>query len=69
LRRLAALAAVGVAALPVLYLVFPADDKGGYSFEFTSDTMGAHWVADGVVFLLAAAGLLAAVVRRRLRPS
>ena len=68
-RRLAGLAAVGVAALPVLYLAFPAEDKGGYSFEFTEDTLGAHWVADGVVVLFAAAALLAAVVRRRLRPS
>ncbi len=68
-RRLAGLAAVGVAALPVLYLVFPAEDKGGYSFEFANETLGAHWVADGVVFMLAAAGLMAAVVRRRLRPS
>jgi hypothetical protein len=31
--------------------------------------MGAHWVADGVVFLLAAAALLAAVVHRRIRAS
>ena len=68
-RRLATLAAVGVAALPVLYLAFPADDKGGYSFDFASDTMGAHWVADGVVFLLAAAGLLAATALRRVRSS
>ena len=68
-RRLAGLAAIGVAALPVLYLVFPPEDKGGYSFEFTGDTMGAHWVADGVVFLFAAAALLAAATRRRVRAS
>jgi hypothetical protein len=69
LGRLVGLAAIGVVSLPILYLVFPAEDKGGYSFEFTSDTMGAHWVADGVVFLLAGAALLAAVVWRRVRPS
>jgi arabinofuranan 3-O-arabinosyltransferase len=68
-RRLVGLAALGVVSLPILYLAFPAEDKGGYSFEFTSDTMGAHWVADGVVFLLAGAALIAAVVRRRVRPS
>jgi arabinofuranan 3-O-arabinosyltransferase len=68
-RRLVGLAAVGVVSLPILYLAFPAEDKGGYSFEFTSDTMGAHWAADGVVFLLAGAALIAALVRRRVRPS
>ncbi|HYH58112.1 MAG TPA: alpha-(1-_3)-arabinofuranosyltransferase family protein [Thermoleophilaceae bacterium] len=68
-RRLAGLAAVGAAALPVLYLAFPAEDKGGYSFEFASDTMGAHWVADGVVLLMGAAALLAAVAIRRVRAS
>jgi arabinofuranan 3-O-arabinosyltransferase len=68
-RRLAGLAAFGVVALPVLYLAFPPEDKGGYSFEFANETLGAHWVADGVVFLLAAAALLAARTRRRVRAS
>jgi arabinofuranan 3-O-arabinosyltransferase len=67
--RLAGLAAVGVAAVPALYLAFPPEDKGGYSFEFANETLGAHWVADGVVFLLAAAALLAARTRRRVRAS
>ena len=32
-------------ALPVIYLVFPARDRGGNEFGYPDDLVGAHWVA------------------------
>ncbi len=65
-RRLVALAALAIAALPALYLIFPARDKGGFSFDYAIDNIAAHWVAVGAVCcLLGAAALAAATLRRR----
>ena len=44
-RRLLAVAAVCIGALPVIYLVFPARDRGGNEFGYPNDLVGAHWVA------------------------
>jgi arabinofuranan 3-O-arabinosyltransferase len=65
--RLVAIAIVAIAALPVIYVVFPATDKGGYSFQYASDQIYAHWVAVVGVCCLAAAGALSAVRLRRSR--
>jgi hypothetical protein len=67
-RRLIAIAALCIAAMPVLYLLFPATDKGGYSFQFATDHINAHWLGVVAVCCLAAAGLLDAR-RIRARPS
>jgi hypothetical protein len=67
-RRLIAIAALCIAAMPVLYLLFPATDKGGYSFQFADDHIYAHWLGVVAVCCLAVAGLLDAR-RIRARPS
>ena len=63
-RRLALLAAAGLALLPLIYLLFPAEDKGGYNFEFANNYTRAHYIAVLAMCCFAAAGWLAA---RRLR--
>jgi arabinofuranan 3-O-arabinosyltransferase len=65
-RRLLVAAAVSIAALPVVYLVFPARDRGGNQFGYPNDLVEAHWVALLAVLCLMAAGLLLAA---RLRSS
>jgi hypothetical protein len=65
-RRLLAAAAVSIAALPLIYLVFPARDRGGNEFGYPNDLVGAHWVALLAVLCLLGAGLLMAA---RLRSS
>ena len=64
-RRLLAAAAVLLAALPLVYLVFPARDRGGNEFGYPDDLVGAHWIAVLAVLCLLAAGLLLAVRLRR----
>ena len=59
-RRLLATAAVCIAALPLIYLVFPARDRGGNEFGYPNDLVGAHWVALLAVLCLLAAGVLLA---------
>jgi arabinofuranan 3-O-arabinosyltransferase len=59
-KRLLVAAAVCIAALPLIYLVFPARDRGGNDFGYPSDLVGAHWVALLAVLCLLAAGLLLA---------
>jgi hypothetical protein len=61
------LSAACLAALPVLYVVFPAEDRGGFSFEFALDNLGAHWVAVVAVCALAWACALEAIAWRRAR--
>jgi hypothetical protein len=39
-------------AVPAIYLIFPADDRGGYSPAYPTDRLGAHWVTVGAVVLL-----------------
>jgi hypothetical protein len=65
--RLTALAALLTALLPLHYLLFPAEDKGGFSFEYANDQINAHWIAVVVVCCLAAGGGLAAWRMRRPR--
>ena len=59
-RRLLIAAAVCIGALPLIYLVFPARDRGGNEFGYPNDLVGAHWVALLAVLCLLAAGLLLA---------
>jgi arabinofuranan 3-O-arabinosyltransferase len=59
-RRLLVTAAICIGALPVIYLVFPARDRGGNEFNYPNDLVGAHWVALLAVLCLLAAGLLLA---------
>ena len=64
-RRLLLGAATCIGALPLIYLVFPARDRGGNEFGYPNDLVGAHWVALLAVLCLLAAGLLLAVRLRR----
>ena len=65
--RLIGLATGLLAAVPLLYLVFPARDRGGYSFDYALDNLGAHWAAVAAVCLIAAASAVEAVTLRRSR--
>ncbi|MEA2404126.1 MAG: arabinofuranan 3-O-arabinosyltransferase [Thermoleophilaceae bacterium] len=62
----AAGALLGV-VVPVLYLLFPVQDKGGYNNDFALDTLGAHWVAVAAFALLVLA--LARSLSTATRPS
>jgi hypothetical protein len=64
-RRLLVAAVVLVAALPLVYIVFPARDRGGNQFAYSDDLLGAHWIAVLAVLCLLGAGLLLAVRLRR----
>jgi len=68
-RRLLTTAAVLIAALPLVYLVFPARDRGGNEFGYPDDLIGAHWLAVLAVICLLGAGLLLAVRLRRVSAS
>jgi hypothetical protein len=48
------LAAAGLLAIvvPALYVLFPAEDRGGYNTEYALDLLGAHWVTVAAVVLL-----------------
>ena len=59
-QRLLVVAAGCIALLPVIYLVFPARDRGGNEFGYPNDLVGAHWVALLAVLCLLAAGVLLA---------
>jgi hypothetical protein len=58
--RLLTAAMAGLAAIPVVYLAFPAEDLGGFSFGYALDELGAHWIAVGVVICVGVASALAA---------
>ncbi len=64
-RRLLLVAATCIGALPLIYLVFPARERGGNEFDYPNDLVGAHWVALLAVLCLLAAGLLLAARLRR----
>ena len=64
-RRLLLVAASCIAALPLIYLVFPARDRGGNEFGYPNDLVGAHWVALLAVLCLLSAGVLLAGRLRR----
>jgi hypothetical protein len=48
---LAAAALIGV-AVPLLYLIASPTDRGGYNFEYSLETIDAHWVTEGALVLL-----------------
>lgn len=51
------LAAGGLLAVvvPLIYVFFPAEDRGGYNPEYALDLLGAHWVAVAAFALLVVA--------------
>jgi arabinofuranan 3-O-arabinosyltransferase len=51
--------------VPALYLLFPAEDRGGYNNEYAVEHLGAHWVAVAafVLLVLALAGTLMMATR------
>ena len=57
-RRLLALTLIGLLALPVAYLAFPAPSDGGFNFYYSLHFITAHWIAVGVVCALIGATLL-----------
>ena len=38
--------------VPLLYVLFPGKNRGGFSTTYATDHLGAHWVAVGAVVLL-----------------
>jgi arabinofuranan 3-O-arabinosyltransferase len=64
---LAAAGLLGV-VVPALYLLFPANDRGGFNFEYAVDQMGAHWVAVGALALLGLALARSVWEQRRAGP-
>jgi hypothetical protein len=38
--------------VPAIYLIFPANDHGGYDTAYPVERLGAHWVTVGAVVLL-----------------
>jgi hypothetical protein len=61
---LSAAAILGV-VVPVLYLAFPAKDRGGFNFSYATDQMGAHWCAVAALVLLGLALARTLAARRR----
>ena len=52
-QLLTAAAAVLLAvAVPLLYLIANPIDRGGYNFEYSLQTINAHWVTEGALVLL-----------------
>ena len=51
---LAAAGSLGI-AVPAVYVIFEPEDRGGYSFTYANDIVGAHWIAVGALVLLALA--------------
>jgi hypothetical protein len=52
--RLLTAAAAGLlgVVVPLLYLIANPIDRGGYNFEYSLQTINAHWVAEGALVLL-----------------
>jgi hypothetical protein len=55
-RRLLAVAALSLAVVPVLYLAAPADDFGGFNFNYGTHYISAHRVAAIAVACIVGAG-------------
>jgi arabinofuranan 3-O-arabinosyltransferase len=51
-RALQAAAVLLVVVIPLVYLIFPGVDQGGYDLSYVSEHLGAHWVAVGAFALL-----------------
>jgi hypothetical protein len=68
--RFLVLAAGGllVVVLPAVYLLFPAEDRGGYNTEYAQDLLGAHWVVVAAFVLLTLALARLPSSRPRARP-
>ncbi len=49
---LAAAGALLVVAVPVLTLLIPVDDRGGYDPDYAGERIAVHWVAAGAVAIL-----------------
>ncbi|HKP90814.1 MAG TPA: hypothetical protein VJT75_12685, partial [Thermoleophilaceae bacterium] len=54
--------------VPVVYLLFPGDDRGGYDTEYAVEHLGAHWVTVAAVVLLVVAVAVGRHRRRALAP-
>jgi hypothetical protein len=54
-RLILAAGALLVIVVPLLYLLFPGDDQGGYDTGYPSQHLAAHWVTVGAFALLALA--------------
>jgi hypothetical protein len=39
-------------AVPLLYVIEAPTDRGGFNFEYSLQTLDAHWVAEGALVLL-----------------
>ena len=50
--------------VPILYLVLPVRNNGGYNFDYSSELIAAHWVAVLAITLLAL-GLIRCVIAVR----
>jgi len=51
-RTLAVCAGALLAAVPLVYVLFPPDDQGGWNTDYSKELLGAHWVAAAAVTLL-----------------
>jgi hypothetical protein len=56
-------------AVPVLYVLFPGDDRGGYDTRYAVEHLGAHWVAVAAFVLLFLALARTLLTARRTRAS
>jgi hypothetical protein len=65
IRRLIAIAALAIAAIPVAYIASPAHNFGGFSFDYSLHHIFAHWLGATALCCLIAAGLLQAAAIRR----
>jgi hypothetical protein len=68
-RRLAIVAAglLGV-AVPVAYAIASPQNRGGYNFDYSIRTIGAHWIGVlALVLLMVACGRML-IAARRIRP-
>ncbi len=69
-RRLTiAAGALLVLAVPLVYLIWPASNRGGYNNEYATHHLGAHWVAVAAFLLLALALARTLAVSRATRRS
>jgi hypothetical protein len=56
-------------AVPLVYLIWPDSNRGGYNNDFANDHLGAHWVAVTAFILLTLALVRTLAVSRATRPS
>ena len=63
-KRLLALATLALAAIPLIYLVYPAARLNNLSFGYATHYVAAHWAGVVAVWCIAAAALLDARVLR-----